>query len=215
MNIDHFNQPIIDQPASLVRPAWDERLAYWISQIGCPPLTATAAVALSIPSLPATKLTWLWVSSYLILTILAPVLYLLWLLKQGLITDIHLRVRAERTRPLLVSLSLALLTWVLLAAANAPRLLIILAAATSLQTALFFIITIYWKISLHSASAAAMAVLAWLLYGSMAWGLILTIPLIAWARVRLDRHTLSQTVAGAVLGGAVLAAFLLTGPVLD
>lgn len=212
MTIEHLNQRMIDQTTTLVRPAWDERLAYWISQVGCPPLTAAATVALCLPRLPVTGWVWLWVTSYLCLVILAPVLYLVWLLKQGHITDIHLRVREERAKPLLVSLALTLLTWGLLSVVAAPRLLIIMAAATSLQTALFFVITTHWKISLHSASAAAMAVLAWMLYGSVALGLLLTVPLIAWARVRLDRHTLGQTVAGAALGGTILAGLLLTLP---
>jgi membrane-associated phospholipid phosphatase len=80
--------------------------------------------------------------------------------------------------------------------------LIIIAAALWFQTVAMFTITLWWKISLHAAAAAGAATMAWALLGT---GLpfLLTVPLIAWSRIRLRRHTLAQTVLGALLGFVV------------
>jgi 5'-nucleotidase len=77
--------------------------------------------------------------------------------------------------------------------------MITLAGALCLQTTLIFAITTVWKISVHSAAAAATATLAWWLIGTPL-PLLVGVPIIAWSRVRLQRHSVAQTVAGASLG---------------
>jgi len=62
------------------------------------------------------------------------------------------------------------------------------------------LITMYWKISGHGAAIASLTVFICGLYGSLAAPVLLAIPLVAWARVRLHRHTLAQTVAGSLVG---------------
>lgn len=187
-----------------VSVAWDERLAYWISQIGSPPLTTTTCLLLGMLVLPSSRSTWGWMGLYTLLVVLVPLVYLILLLKRGLVTDIHLRVREQRTRPLLVTVAATVAAWVILQIGAAPRLLVALAAATSIQTIVFLFITLRWKISFHSASAAGMAVMAWLFLGSAAIWFVMTVPLVAWARVRLKRHTTGQTFAGAALGSTIL-----------
>ena len=56
-----------------------------------------------------------------------------------------------------------------------------------------------WKISFHSSVATGcVTVLVMLVNPQLGW-LFLLVPLIAWARVYRKRHTLLQTVVGAVL----------------
>ena len=55
-----------------------------------------------------------------------------------------------------------------------------------------------------------LAVLAWALLGGAATPVILAVPLVAWARVHLQRHTLAQTAAGVCLGATLLLVALLT-----
>jgi membrane-associated phospholipid phosphatase len=52
------------------------------------------------------------------------------------------------------------------------------------------------------------AAVAWSLFGVLL-PLVIGVPLMAWARVRLRRHTVAQTIAGLLLG---LAIFLLLVP---
>jgi membrane-associated phospholipid phosphatase len=70
-----------------------------------------------------------------------------------------------------------------------------------LATAL--VVTLWWKLSLHTAAAAGTVAVLVVTFGP---ALVLAVPmvgLVAWARVRLGDHTPAQTLAGAALGGLV------------
>lgn len=178
-------------------------VAYWVSQIGSPPLTGAAAVVLVSYAL-ATNGAWGWAGFYLLATILLPCLYIIWLVRAGLVSDFHLPIREERTRPLIFSLATALLAWGILHQAAAPAPLRMLAGVNGVQAIIFFLITLRWKISLHTAAAAVMAQLALAFLGVSALPLTMSVPLIAWSRVHLRRHTVAQTIGGACLGVAIL-----------
>ena len=180
-----------------------QRLAYWVSQIGSPPVTG-AASAILIAAFLATASAWQWASVYIALTILAPCIYIVWLVQTGKAVDFHLPNREQRIRPLLFSLATAIVTWLLFEQMGAPRLLQMLAVVNGVQTALFLIITLQWKISLHCTVATILSELAFALLGTSAIPFTMSIPLIAWSRVYLDRHTVSQTIAGILLGIIIL-----------
>ncbi len=202
---------MVESHSTLLQSAWDEYLARWISRIGSPPLTAMAGAVLSGHML-ATPVAWRWAAVYTFLAILAPIMYVVWLFHRGKVADLDLRIREQRIRPLLVTLTGAFAAWAMLHFGAAPTLLVVLASANAVQMILFFGITLRWKISGHCTAAAGLIVLAWALIGSAAILLTLSVPLIAWARVRLHHHTIGQTVAGAALGSSVLtAAFLVYG----
>ena len=174
-------------------------LAYWVSQIGSPPLTGAAAAILAAAFL-ATTPAWQWAFLYIVLTILVPCTSIIWLVQTGKAVDFHLPNREQRIRPLLFSLATALVTWLIFTQMEAPRLLQMLAVVNGVQTAIFLLITLQWKISLHCTTATILSELAFVLLGTSAIPLTMSIPLIAWSRVYLNRHTVAQTVAGILLG---------------
>ena len=174
-----------------------------------PPVLGLAATGLIAATL-ATTTAWLWAVGYMVLAVLVPVAYVAWLVHHGKLTDLHLPLREERIRPLLCTLIVAFAAWGCLRYAAAPRPLQWLAGVNSVQMVIFFAITLRWKISLHCAAAANLAVLAWALLGGAATPVILAVPLVAWARVHLQRHTLAQTAAGVCLGATLLLVALLT-----
>lgn len=188
---------------TVIAGARDHTLARWISNVACPPVLAVLAVMLCAASV-GTRPAWLGAAVYVSLTVLGPTAYILWLVYRGDVSDIHLRVREQRIKPLLVTLSGAVLALLVLVRSDEAQLLVALAAANLVQTILFLLITMRWKISLHTAAAAGLAALGLFVLGSAALGLVLMVPLIAWARVRLRRHTLAQTIAGGVLGSSVM-----------
>jgi hypothetical protein len=188
--------------------SWDLRLAYWVSQIACPPVLGLLATLLAAQSL-STSAAWLWAVSYLLLVIGTPCLYIAWLIHRGELSDFHLPVRQERIRPLACALLMTFLAWGLLSLVAAPRLLQWLAGVNSVQTAIFLAITLRWKISLHCVTAANLVVLTFVLLGNVAAPFVMAVPLIAWARVRLQRHTIAQTAGGAFMGGALFLVTLL------
>lgn len=58
------------------------------------------------------------------------------------------------------------------------------------------VITWFWKISVHLATNSFVIAVVLLLGGWQWWPVLLALPLIAWSRIVLHKHTLLQTVAG-------------------
>ncbi len=186
----------IDLPLS---GAWDVRLARWISHIFSPPLVAASGLALAVQSMHNWQ-AGLWAVLYTLLAMGVPLTYIVWKVHRGEISDFHMRIRPQRIRPMLLTLVCSLAGYLLLQAAAVPPVLTILAAAGVLQSAFFLLVTLRWKISGHSTAIASLAVFLWALYGFTAAPVMLLVPLVAWARVRLSRHDLAQTIAGALAG---------------
>lgn len=203
------NSEAIGSPSAptLFLPAWDEALARWISRLGSPPLLAIASISLSAQA-ARTATAWGWAGFYILAAIALPAVYVLWLVRQGKVTDFDLKIREQRRYPFLVTLASALIAWLVLYRGHAPFELVLLTGVGWVQIGLLLAITLHWKISAHCASAASFVVWAWFLLGVMAAPLILIIPLVAWSRLRLQRHDLPQTVAGTLLGSLVLATTL-------
>lgn len=181
-----------------VPQAWDGRVAYVISQICSPPVLGAVAMALIASTLSSPR-AWMWAGVYVFLAILAPVFHLVWLLRHGRVADLDVQLREQRARPLSFAIACAALAVLVMALGAAPLEMVVLAGALGVQTTLIFGITLRWKISVHSAAAAGVATLAWSLIGTLL-PLLIGVPLIAWSRVRLGRHTLAQTIAGTLLG---------------
>jgi membrane-associated phospholipid phosphatase len=142
---------------------------------------------------------WGWAGAYVVLAILLPVSYLVWLVRRGRVTDLDVQLREQRIRPMVVAVAGAGLAWGVLLLGGAPSQMVVLTGALCVQTVVVVAITLYWKISVHCTAAAGAATVIWFLLGTP-FPLLIGVPLIAWSRVRLGRHTLAQTIAGTLLG---------------
>jgi hypothetical protein len=143
---------------------------------------------------------------YFLVAVPLPLAYVVWLVRTGRVTDFHLPVRSERTGPFVASLASALAAMALLVLASAPVVFLAPIVAAFVQTLLLFAVTLWWQISVHTAATAGLATFASLALGPEATLLAALVPLVAWARVHLKRHTVAQTAAGALLGFATFAA---------
>ena len=61
-------------------------------------------------------------------------------------------------------------------------------------------ITLRWKISAHAAGAAMPFTALFTVFGAAALPLAAIIPVVCWARVKAEMHTVAQVCAGALLG---------------
>lgn len=205
MAVQELNDLLVNGELILTKPGWDTHLARWISHIGSPPVLL-AGMMLLASSVVADGV-WGDTAVYLTFTLATPIAYIAYLVQQGKATDFDVSVRRQRVIPLFVSLAGSAAGWLYFIAAAAPHLLLLLAAANVLTTLLIAVTTLFWKISVHSATVSAAAVLVWVLLGTPSFFPI--VLLIIWSRVRLRRHTLPQTLAGALLGSVVLGAMVL------
>lgn len=180
-----------------------EKVASIVSNVAAPPVLAImGAVILTMAS--TTTGAWRWALMLAVTTVLFPTIFVLWMVWRGQISDIHVPNREERLKPYLVTAAAAALAWAICFAWPAPADFRMWSAANCLQAILFMVITLRWKISLHSAAAGALTVLAVAAFNAYGLLIALSVPLVAWARVRLQRHTFMQTVAGAALGALVV-----------
>jgi membrane-associated phospholipid phosphatase len=146
-----------------------------------------------------------------LLQIIVPTGFVLGQLRSNKVTAWDLPKREERYAFLWVSVTSYLIS-LLAIAIFGNRFLLNLTYVSLLILVVCAVITTYWKISLHASLNAAGSVLVNFLFGWQLPWLYVTIPLVIWARLTLQRHTWAQLVAGALLGGgAVLLSLLYLG----
>jgi membrane-associated phospholipid phosphatase len=139
-----------------------------------------------------------------------PLLYIAWNVRNGNISDLHMKVRQERIRPFVVTLLGASAALALLVAFNAPRLMPMFTLFSLIQLGLMTLITLVWQISIHAMSITGAVVAAGAIYGvGPALVLFPLVPLVGAARYKLGRHTVAQLIAGASVG-ALMTLLLFT-----
>jgi len=131
-------------------------------------------------------------------------------LKRNRITDIHVAELAQRREPFIVSLISILIGTLVLHLMKMPREIVILGWVMFLNGFIFFIISLYWKISMHSSILAGIIISLMVLVNvNYAWGFIL-LPILIWARMHRRRHNIYQGVIAiivAVVGMLILFRF--------
>ncbi|MBI4032703.1 hypothetical protein HY374_03290 [Candidatus Berkelbacteria bacterium] len=178
------------------------QLAYLISAVASPfvifPLLVIGATW-GVAASPSEFLAWAGV--LLLTTGVIPACYILWGVRAGRITDIHIMVREQRAIVFLVFLVSAAAGLALLWLLEAPRTIFLLALIAFGNGLLAALITLFWKVSIHAwvyaGAAASFALLADAPWG---WWLLLGLPLVIWARTHRQRHTIAQGVGGGLLG---------------
>lgn len=134
-----------------------------------------------------------------------PLFVLLGLVRLGKVTDHHVSNRKQRAPVLLMALGSVAAGLMVLAAAGAPRSVMVMVLAIVAGIIVLAAVSPFWKISGHAAAVSSAAVICVLMLG-LAWlPLLLLIPAVGWSRVVLRAHTLAQVVAGSVFGGIVMA----------
>ena len=181
------------------------RLAQVISIVCLPPMLAIATiVALSTHAIPdpgqaaAVALT----SSFFIAVV--PCVYVAYLLGNHKIDGgVDLALREERLRPYLVGAASNILGLVALVRLSAPQTVTFLALAYGTNALVMAAITQRWKISAHAAGAAMPLTALISAFGASALPFAVIVPMVCWARVRAQMHSVAQVCAGAVLGFAM------------
>jgi len=191
----------------IVSPEWKDRRARIVSGILSPLSIAIAAVAVAGYAInDESALSW--IALYIALSILPPTLYIMYLVRKGIVTDFHLNVRKERTKPFLIMTANTAVVFLVMLLLGAPKLILIVIATAVLQLFFMLLITLRWKISGHCTAVAGLVVLALALFGENLLPSTLLIPLVAWSRIRLKRHTPAQTVAGSFMGAVIVSTLL-------
>lgn len=119
--------------------------------------------------------------------------------KLGWITDLDMSKRDERPTFLFVFIFMLLVSSVILYWIKVPVSIFVYTFSGLVMTLATSIITLFWKISFHTAATTSVVTAITILGG---WGfayLFLLVLIIAWARVKLKKHTIWQVTGGAVV----------------
>lgn len=173
----------------------------WIFNPGCLLLSLVTAGAIA----SQTQIR-IWLALFGILAILGLLILLVsWtrgmVIDADLMTPMNLR---DRSQILLVFVALILFMLVVSFWMGEPQPLHAVLIATLILGMLVTAITLVWKISLHMVGVGTLVTAA-VSIGGVRWlPVLLMVPVVAWARLSLKRHTPLQLLAGTVLGSVVI-----------
>jgi len=141
---------------------------------------------------------------------LPPLAFLLWAIKTRRVSNWDLTNRRQRVRALVVFLGLLGVDFILIQMFG-NAYLVQLFLFFFFWFAGFFAITLFWKISGHTSTLtlASLFIIQW--FGWALWPILLTIPLVSWARVKRKNHTVAQVVAGVLYSVSFIGLMRLTG----
>lgn len=182
------------------------RAARLFSNIVSPPVMfAVVGLVVSLYTRPLVEAL-AWAAIFGFFVSLAPILFVLYLLRNGRIHELHMSNTGERTLPYAVAVLGSLVVFALIVLLQGPELLRCLTLFNLTSLAAIGVINHFWLVSFHAMGAAAMTLVLGRIFG-LPVGLAL-IPLVAAVvavRLYLRRHTVAQVIAGLLLGaGCVL-----------
>ena len=138
-----------------------------------------------------------------------PFAALLWLKHRGKVTDHHVGNRRQRAPVMAMAGTSLLVGALLLFVLDAPPGLFSAVGTIFLGLLLCLLANLAWKLSVHSAVAAYVALELLTPVGQVGAALALALAAtVGWSRIELKDHTATQVLAGLVVGCAVYAAGL-------
>jgi len=144
--------------------------------------------------------TWaIYSSLFIVLIVIAPLVYIVSKIRKGSITDIHVAIKEQRFGPFVISTVGAAVLAVIYHVLKAPSQLISLATVLVVSGIVFSLMSRYWKVSIHTAAFAGSVFIVSALISPWLFWLSILLPLISWARVIRKRHDLSQAAIAAII----------------
>jgi membrane-associated phospholipid phosphatase len=195
-----------DDPAMARRIPRRLRVARLVGELlSPPPILVVLALVVASHSSPTPAGAVLWGGIAALFASMLPYALILRGVRRGRLSDRNISLRQDRISFGVVAITSILLGLALLTVFDAPTEMVALLASIAVGVVCGWVITLWWKISVHAAIAAGAATVLTLVFGTAllaAWALV---ALIAWSRVQVGDHTTAQVLAGVALGIVVNA----------
>jgi hypothetical protein len=143
---------------------------------------------------------------------LLPILYILYQLKTGKITDLHISEQNQRHIPYIIGIVGAIIAMLIYLAINSSPVLINLSIAIAIALIGMALINLRWLISSHTTSASLITAFTGFTYGPKFW--LILFPLVAlvfFIRKYLRRHNDAELFGGVLLGISTAVCMALMG----
>jgi membrane-associated phospholipid phosphatase len=170
-----------------------------------PPIIVALALIVAWHSSPTPGLAVVWGGIAAVSASVLPYAIILRGVRRGRLSDRNISLRGQRIRFGGVAITSILVGLAVLAAFDAPAEMVALLASIAVGVACGWVITLWWKISVHAAIAAGAATVLLLIFGTALLGAWPLVAVIAWSRVQVGDHTPAQVLAGVALGVVVNA----------
>lgn len=182
----------------------EQTAALWISNIFSPPIIGGALILAYAGRIASSRTEfWYWGGLATLTAIIIPSLVVLGGFLIGKYSNLHLDNKNDRFWPLFIAvLGSALSIWILMRS-NAPRHYIILMISVLMNEIVFTMITLGWKISIHTSTITSACVASIYLFGWQAVVSLALIPLVMWSRLFRKKHTVAQALAGIIISAIV------------
>ncbi|WP_174856199.1 phosphatase PAP2 family protein [Streptomyces otsuchiensis] len=180
----------------------ERRVARWVTE-ACSPGVLLMIVVCAVGWHATGSVAGLgWALLTLVFCCVLPYGFVLWGVGRGRWSDWHITRREQRLLPLAVGMAGVSVAVLLLAVIpGAPRDLVALVLAMLAGGASTVAVTLWWKISVHTAVAAGATAVLIVTYGGPLTPLTALLPVLTgWSRVALRDHTVAQVVAGGAQG---------------
>ncbi len=132
-----------------------------------------------------------------------PIVFFLVLMKQKKISDIHARIKEERTTPYLFGIALLIVGLILLLNEGVNHDTAALWISYLACNIVIIVVNKFWKISAHATGVGVMLGAFTAISPTYTLPLLIAVLLVAWSRIYLKCHTFAQVTAGSILGAAV------------
>jgi hypothetical protein len=197
----------------------EKRIAQVISVVFYPLFVPTYAFAilLTMPAyfsaLMPSQAKWLVIGLVFFMTCIIPTLFIIVMIKSGIVSTTYLSKREDRTMPYIVSITFFYLTYYVLKKLQISPVYFYFMIGATMLNIIVMGINIFWKISSHMASIGALAgMMVGLSYflGTNYFFLIALTMIMAgltgFARLKLQAHTPAQVYSGFILGFIMIMA---------
>jgi membrane-associated phospholipid phosphatase len=137
-----------------------------------------------------------WVTYISPFLIFVPLVFFAISFKLGWVSDIDLSDRKQRPLYLIVFIAGMFIASAILYLLNVPLKFFVYTFSGLVMTVITTFITLFWKISFHTAITTSVVTAITILGGIRYAPFFILIPIIGWARVVLKKHTVWQVIGG-------------------
>jgi hypothetical protein len=139
-------------------------------------------------------------TGYTMIFLIAVSFFVIYGVHKKIFTDLDVSKRGQRPLLFIVGIFMTLFYLWGLTFLDAPKILTVVTIGFIVGVLLLFLINTRLKVSFHVTTVSALLFSLAIIYQGFYYLVLLLIPLVAWARLKINRHTLPETAVGAVFG---------------
>ena len=118
------------------------------------------------------------------------------------VVDLYVSKKETRTPFFLIAIALYSFAAIIFFATN-TKIMFLLALGYTFVTIILLVVNRFWKVSVHSAGVTGPIFALIFVFGSIVIPLSFIIVLVSWSRIKLKKHTFTQTLVGTLIPIAV------------